>query len=924
MKTRLTIASALLGAATALLTASQAQVVSGADDDGIAPLSIQAKRAFLESHPGTALSVSDGRISRVHGNAFSHGASELDSAGSFVQQHSGLFGVPVSDLVPVGPWGGGDHVLPLIWDAERHDWKFFVVGYKQEVAGIPVFRSDLRVLTRNEPGSPAVLASSSLRDLGSFRDAVVASSPTLSSFSKGKYAAQALRLHGRDSRIDSERLVVWAGYDELNPVPRLAVELVIVDGDPSLGAENYHKVLYVVDAQSGAFLYEENLICNFDITGAVRGNATQGWGADECGAEISTALPHSKITLNGTTYYCNAAGNFVIPGLTSGTVSSTIGGKYFTVNDNGGSLSTVTGQALGLPVNLLHNPANTSEYVRAQVNAYLHANMVRDFTLSVAPSYPVIADQQNWPINVQVSGSCNAFYNGSSINFYAAGGGCNNTSFSVVVHHEYGHHLVACAGSGQGAYGEGMSDVMSVLISQTPMLAVGFYQGNCTSGIRNADNACQYSASSCSSCGSAIHACGQLISGCVYDLCTHPTGGYAVAAPLAINSMPLHSGTTINSDITIDFLTLDDNDSNINNGTPNFSAIEQSFALHGLSSGISLPEVAISVVSAPTMVHPLTGATVSCTISGGTGTPNYSTLRLNHRVGTSGSYTASTMTNSGGTYSANLPGAACFATIQYYISIQTTSGNTISSPVTSATVATGNVIAIDDTMETNMGWTVGASGDSATTGIWERAVPQSTAAQPGADHTPTGTMCFITGPLAGSSLGTHDIDGGITTLTSPAFDATSGGTLSFWLWYSNDQGSTPETDTFPIEISNNNGASYLPLETLPTTGSTNAWVLKEYNISSVITPSAQMRVRFRAADLDSGSIVEAAVDDFSFGGLECDDTPSTPGDLNGDGIVNGVDLSAMLAGWGTAGGDANGDGTTDGVDLGVLLANWGG
>lgn len=50
---------------------------------------------------------------------------------------------------------------------------------------------------------------------------------------------------------------------------------------------------------------------------------------------------------------------------------------------------------------------------------------------------------------------------------------------------------------------------------------------------------------------------------------------------------------------------------------------------------------------------------------------------------------------------------------------------------------------------------------------------------------------------------------------------------------------------------------------------------------------------------------------------------STPGDLNNDGVVNGVDLGQLLNAWGTAGGDVNGDGTTNGADLSVLLGNWG-
>lgn len=52
--------------------------------------------------------------------------------------------------------------------------------------------------------------------------------------------------------------------------------------------------------------------------------------------------------------------------------------------------------------------------------------------------------------------------------------------------------------------------------------------------------------------------------------------------------------------------------------------------------------------------------------------------------------------------------------------------------------------------------------------------------------------------------------------------------------------------------------------------------------------------------------------------------PGNPADLNGDGVVDGVDLGILLSGWAGGGvSDLNGDGTTDGVDLGILLANWG-
>ncbi|MBL9141166.1 MAG: hypothetical protein JNK53_04810 [Phycisphaerae bacterium] len=48
----------------------------------------------------------------------------------------------------------------------------------------------------------------------------------------------------------------------------------------------------------------------------------------------------------------------------------------------------------------------------------------------------------------------------------------------------------------------------------------------------------------------------------------------------------------------------------------------------------------------------------------------------------------------------------------------------------------------------------------------------------------------------------------------------------------------------------------------------------------------------------------------------------SPGDFNGDGVVSGADLGALLSMWGTPGGDLDGDGNTSGVDLGILLTNW--
>ena len=285
----------------------------------------------------------------------------------------------------------------------------------------------------------------------------------------------------------------------------------------------------------------------------------------------------------------------------------------------------------------------------------------------------------------------------------------------------------------------------------------------------------------------------------------------------------------------------------------------------------------------------------------------------------------------GGQYNIDFPALACGSMVSWYLSADSQSGMSWTEPAGAPTnthssiAAVGTSTAFEDDMESNLGWSVGASGDSATTGIWTRVNPVGTAAQPEDDHTPSGTRCWVTGQgSVGGGVGDNDVDGGKTTLTTPSLDLSSSSDplISYWRWYSNDAGASPNDDVFRIDISNNGGSSWTSVEVVGPSGAgtSGGWTQHQFKVSDVLAPTASVKMRFIAEDSGSGSIVEAAIDDFSVTDVVC-------ADCNGNGVPDDVDISLGISqdcnanaipdecdiADGTSG-DANGNGVPDECD----------
>jgi len=288
--------------------------------------------------------------------------------------------------------------------------------------------------------------------------------------------------------------------------------------------------------------------------------------------------------------------------------------------------------------------------------------------------------------------------------------------------------------------------------------------------------------------------------------------------------------------------------------------------------------------------------------------------------------TSTNMVNeSGSTWAATSPASICGSDVVWSIEAFVSDGTSVKYPIagSNATLSAGsfNVVSTD-ACEVATGWVIGLTGDNATTGIWVNADPVGTAAQPEDDHSATGTNCFITANAAvGASVGTADVDGGTTTLTSPAYSTAglSDPFVSYWRWYSNNQGGDPNNDSMPIQISGNGGTSWVQLELV--TENAGAWVQKKFRVKDFVTPTANtIKLRFIARDLGTGSIVEAGVDDLQIYDLTC--PTMIEGDLDGDGIVTLSDLAIVLLDFGPCQNcptDLDGTGVVDFGDVAYLL-----
>jgi extracellular elastinolytic metalloproteinase len=174
----------------------------------------------------------------------------------------------------------------------------------------------------------------------------------------------------------------------------------------------------------------------------------------------------------------------------------------------------------------------------------------------------------------------------------------------------------------------------------------------------------------------------------------------------------------------------------------------------------------------------------------------------------------------------------------------------------------GGTVVFTDDFETAKGWTTNPNGtDTATTGQWERGNPEDTnsAGAKQLGTTTSGVNDLVTARLAGASAGVNDVDGGVTSIRSPAITLPTTGTLTLTF------------NQYLAHGSNATNADFLRVSVVGTTTSVvfqrigaaanlnGAWAAASANL----TPFAGQTIRLliEAADAGTASLVEAGIDD---------------------------------------------------------------
>jgi hypothetical protein len=610
-------------------------------------------------------------------------------------------------------------------------WTF---TFDQYFAGVPVIggRADVRV---NRCGRIAFFGSVAWPIPKGFGTV-----PAIDEANATRLAWQALAVdppaNPQPGKPRPPRLVIWGDVDAAQKAPfflawEVAVSAIAADGSGPAGR-------WYIDARTGAALHYTNdkHECGFggdpgrappveNTAGHALPPATytvMAWARDGVSCvtpATNVPLPGLQISVPGVgTVVTDANGQFTASLTQSASVTVNMRGVHNLLIQGSNAVTRTATLQPGVPRTLQLLTSGAADTSLAHTTCELWVWRVNEFARSILGNSPQLLAADSIVPTVNIASTCNAFYGGNSINFYAAGGGCSNTASSSVVAHEWGHGLDDQYGgiSQNQGLSEAWGDTVSEYLLDDPIIGDGF-NGVLGAGIRTGTNGTQYPPPA------EVHAAGEVFMGFNWLFRQNLRTAFGTQQATAIsNSVVIGSiaaNATDQPSAVLQIFIADDNDGNLGNGVPHYAQLEPAALAHNLP----YPVITVGTVSAAPLL--------------GTADQLVPRLVLATAVPNSGSYTSVSLVYNDGAahtrpmiptgnpneYQAQLPGEAAPAAVTWHVEAMHSSNLLQRSPAFvdySYSVQAETRLYFEDFEHGAPGWTHGAD---AGVDEWEIATP---------------------------------------------------------------------------------------------------------------------------------------------------------------------------------------------------------
>lgn len=356
-------------------------------------------------------------------------------------------------------------------------------------------------------------------------------------------------------------------------------------------SEHYGNWQTYIDANTGEILRRFNRVHFGTIDGQITGD-TELVNPQS----VPQAFPYKnlRMSINGNFVTTDFQGNFAYTTTTSGQqqISIPLQGTWVRViNSQNGNQTPTLNLTTATNNETVNANFDSGSSTFSERDGFFHTNVVHDFIKGIDQTFTGVDYSMN--CNVELDGSCNAFWNGSSINFFRAGasGGGNQcpsiSRIAGVVYHEYGHGINSTQYNPFGMPGdmhEGIADYTAATIENQPLVGVGFNGPN--SFLRNVNNENKYP----EDIVNEVHFDGLIIAGALWDL----RQLIPVSRADSLHHFARYGKAVSFFDYFVDLITSDDNDGDLTNGTPYSGEIFEAFGKHKISSDIEITHDKIS------------------------------------------------------------------------------------------------------------------------------------------------------------------------------------------------------------------------------------------------------------------------------------------------------------------------------------------